>query len=367
MASRGRGNGRPSRSKPMRHAGSASRAHGIRARAREWWELPDEQLLDLRACDLGLTIEGTALETRVEALQAELVAKGLRFRPYVWLSSDWFTPDDATGFAIPFFLAHPRLVRLERNQMLEAEGGTHGWCMKLLRHETAHALDNAYGLRRRKIWRETFGRSSEPYRASYTPDPTSREYVLNLDYWYSQSHPLEDWAETFAVWLDPRSAWRRRYAGWPALRKLETVDAMMRDLARETPILRTRHREETLAQLRDPLRELYARKRAQYDPDPHPDLDQRLSGIFVAGGTGRTAGEFFRRSRRLLVERIARTTGQHRYLVDHALRELALRSRARRLRVAEGGDERETLLDVAVLLTTLTLQFLHGGHPRYHR
>ena len=119
-------------------------------------------------------------------------------------ADDWFTPEGSTGFAIPFYLAHPRLLRLEHTQMLEAEGSTHDWCMKLLRHETGHAIDNAYRLHRRKDWRETFGRYSEPYHSDCRPEPQSKDYVQNLGYWYAQSHPAEDYAESFAVWLTPR-------------------------------------------------------------------------------------------------------------------------------------------------------------------
>ena len=126
----------------------------------------------------------------VEQLHAELNSAGLRFRPFVYLSYDWFTPDGVVGFAAPFYLAHPRLMRLERRQMLEVEGGAKDQCMRLLRHETAHAFDNAYRLRRKKRFRELFGRAGEPYRDAYTPDPTSRDYVVNLDSWYAQSHPL---------------------------------------------------------------------------------------------------------------------------------------------------------------------------------
>jgi hypothetical protein len=42
-------------------------------------------------------------------------------------------------------------------------------------------------------------RRTNPYRAA-------RDYVLNLDAWYAQSHPAEDFAETFAVWLKPGSS-----------------------------------------------------------------------------------------------------------------------------------------------------------------
>ena len=165
---------------------------------------------------------------------------GLSFRPSVWLSTDWFSPHGVPGFAVPFYLAHPSLLRIERRIMFDAEGATHAWCMKLMRHETGHALDTAYRLHRRKSWREHFGRASTPYTATYVPKPGSRDYVDNLDDWYAQSHPIEDFAETFAVWLASRGRWRAYYQGWPALRKLEYVDALMREIADQPPPVRSR-------------------------------------------------------------------------------------------------------------------------------
>ena len=68
-------------------------------------------------------------------------------------------------------------------------------------------------------------------RRYYKPNPASRNYVQHLRLWYAQSHPDEDFAETFAVWLRPRSNWRTRYIGWPALKKLRYVDELMGELA----------------------------------------------------------------------------------------------------------------------------------------
>jgi hypothetical protein len=230
-----------------------------------WERLPDDELLDLRLCDLGLRIEGTRLEARLARLHAELARAGLRhFRPYAWLSTGWFTPHALTGFAIPFFLAHPRLVRLERWQMGEAEGASREGCMRLLRHEAAHALDHAYRLHRRASWRAQFGPFSRPYRVSYRPDPGSRHFVVNLDHWYAQSHPSEDWAETFAVWIRPGSRWRERYRGWPALRKLRYVDGLVREHGGRRPPLRTRERVDPLPELRMTLREYYRRKQSRF-------------------------------------------------------------------------------------------------------
>ena len=111
--------------------------------------------------------------------------------------------------------------------MLEVEGGTPEWCMKILRHEAGHAIDNAYKLRQRRRRQQIFGPSYMQYPEYYTPKPYSKSFVLHLDSWYAQSHPDEDFAETFAVWLNPDSDWRARYADWPALKKLEYMDALM--------------------------------------------------------------------------------------------------------------------------------------------
>jgi hypothetical protein len=179
--------------------------------------------------DLPLAIEGT-LAARLAQLRAELDARELRFPLHFYLSDEWFTPDGATAIAIPFYLAHSRLEKLEDTQMLEVEGGEHEWCMRILRHEAGHAIDNAFRLRRRRQRQHTFGSPSTPYPEFYTPKPYSKSFVLHLDSWYAQSHPDEDFAETFAVWLTPNSEWRQRYAGWRALGKLEYMDSLMDSL-----------------------------------------------------------------------------------------------------------------------------------------
>ncbi|HEY4883788.1 MAG TPA: hypothetical protein VII08_09120 [Myxococcales bacterium] len=53
--------------------------------------------------------------------------------------------------------------------------------------------------------------------------------------WYAQKHPDEDFAETFAVWLTPGLDWRWRYAGRPAVAKLEHVGAVAREVAEQDP------------------------------------------------------------------------------------------------------------------------------------
>src|SRR5205807_10554953 len=193
--------------------------------AADWASLSDEQLLERRISKLGLRLEGTTLEPLIKQLYDELSAKGLVFHPRCHIGDEWFVPVGIPAIFVPFFLVNDRLRALERTMMLEVEGGTKDWFMKLIRHEAAHAYNYAYHLPRNKTWEKIFGQTSDDETPdSYRPRPFSRSYVVNLDDWYAQSHPDEDFAETFAVWLTPGLDWRTRYAGWKALQRLEYGD-----------------------------------------------------------------------------------------------------------------------------------------------
>ena len=275
-----------------------------------------------------------------------------------------------TGFAVPFYLAHPRLMRLEREEMLEVEGGPRDYCMKLLRHEAGHALDNAYGLHNQKRWRDVFGRFSSPYRAAYTPNPVSRDFVVNLEYFYSQSHPAEDWAETFAVWLGSGDRWRTLYRAWPrALAKLEFVDGLMREIANEKPKRRTRRFDEALADQSMTLREYYQQKKRTYQVDEPSIYDRKLQEICAADGEVPgdfpRASVFLRRHGRALCRRVAQITGHHPYLVAQILGELI--PRCRKLRLRCDREDGEMILKFSILITTLTDHVLLRRRPRYLR
>jgi hypothetical protein len=336
-----------------------------RQRRPPWIKFTDERLLDLRMSDLGVTIEGSVLEKRIAQLYEELAERGLVFRPHFWLSEDWFTPDDVPGVAIPFYLSHPRLARLEQNQMFEVEGGTHGWCMRILRHEAGHAIDNAYQLRRRRKRRALFGSSSESYPEWYTPKPYSRSFVLHLDYWYAQSHPDEDFAETFAVWLNPRSDWRRRYHDWPALKKLEYMDGLMREIAAQPAVVTTTRQVEPLHRLRRTLRQHY-KKKTDYYGSEYPDFyDRDLRRLFSdapehAGNL--RASRFITRIRREVRRTVARATGVYQYTIDQVIEEMTERCDELGLRLALPPETAKT--EFTVVLTVQTMNYLHSGRHR---
>ena len=105
--------------------------------------------------------------------------------------------------------------------------------MMYLRHEAGHAFTYAYKLHNTPEWKKIFGSFRRPYRDNYRPAPFSRDYVRHLPGWYAQKHPDEDFAETFAVWLTPRSNWRKRYRGWGAMAKLLYLNRLARQVGKE--------------------------------------------------------------------------------------------------------------------------------------
>ena len=325
----------------------------------------DEELLDWRLCDLPIKVAGTPLAQRIAQINEELELKGIQFRPHYWLSDEWFTPDGVPGIAIPFYLAHPRLMRLEDKQMLEVEGGSPEWCLRILRHEVGHAIDNAYGLHRRRSWRDVFGKASAPYPEFYTPKPYSKSFVIHLDAWYAQSHPVEDFAETFAVWLKPRSRWRSQYQEWPALKKLQYVNQLMKEIRDKKPKITTRRKVEPVRTIRKTLREHYAQKRSHYGLEDMNYYDRDLNRLFSAAPEDQvrpTAAKFLSRLRPQLRKSVAHWTGEYQYTIDQVLSEMIVRCRELKLRLH--GPEEDAERDAMIMLTMHVMNYLHDGHHR---
>ena len=236
--------------------------------------------------------------------------------------------------------------------------------MHILRHEAGHAIDHAFRLVRRRKRQEVFGSSSKPYPEFYTPKPYSKSFVLHLDSWYAQSHPDEDFAETFAVWLTPNSEWRPRYAGWKALPKLEYMEALMTSLVgKEAPINRP-DEIDPLPSLRTTLRQHYRNKRKHYGVD-HPNFyDRDLRRLFSNApelANHMTAAHFITRFRRQVRRVVADWTGIYQYTIDQVLEDMIARCRELKLRLAV--SEEQARQEFTVLLTVQAMNYLHsGGH-----
>lgn len=327
--------------------------------------LSEEQLLRLRICDLPLHIEGTWLAECVDELYAELAKKGIPFHPTCYLADEWLTPDQEPVVGIPFVLAHPALMKLEKKMMLEVEGGTRQWCMRLLRHETGHAINYAYRLYRRKKWQEMFGSFESDYPDTYRFRPYSKSFVIHLENYYAQYHPDEDFAETFAVWLTPGSLWSVRYAGWKALDKLEYVDRVLNEVKGKEPSVPCGKPYWKASNLRMTLANYYKKKRHFFAED-FPDFhDANLTRIFLIpreGPTGVAAGKIIRKYRRAILEHVPFWTGERKYLVNDLLEKLS--SRCDELGLVAHESEPVVVLKISTYVTTLMMNYVYTGRLR---
>jgi len=327
-----------------------------------WCAFKDEELLALRICDLGVRIEHSELNPRIEQLYDELAARGVSLRPDCYLGDEWFSPEGVPAISIPFYLAHPRLKALELHQMLEVEGGTADWFQMLLRHECGHAIDHAYRFSSRDDWRDVFGSPEAEYAPeTYTPRPYSKSFVQHLPNWYAQAHPDEDFAETFAVWLTfPPEEWRQRYCGWKAIEKLDYVHKLMTEVAGSPPSITRGRRISEARKLRTTLARHYAGRRKLYAEDFPDFYDADLRAIFENGEPGgEPAATMMRRHRGALITSIVQWTGQRKYTVSMLVRKLMLRCRA--LKLTTPKDSVLLHFELASYLASLVTTHLYTG------
>jgi putative zinc-binding metallo-peptidase len=339
------------------------------------------ELLSRRINELGLRVEGSMLEKYVQQLHAELEASGLRrFRPGVYLSDEWACPDKEPVIGVPFYLADPKLSALE-SAMNDVEDERE--ILMYLRHEAGHAFNYAYQLYETPEWRELFGDFAAPYDDKYTPVPFSRRFVRHIAGWYAQKHPDEDFAETFAVWLTPDGGggpagdgrspegaapkgWKRHYRGWPALKKLEYVDRLARELADVPPRkgLDVAVRELPVEEMAGTVEQFY-QDRADNEEAALADLlpDAELEDIFPrkrATVAVRPAAAFLHEQRKVMVDKITYWTGVRRPLIRKLVELIGRRARALDLSV-ETAREPAYLVEVVAFATTLAMNYLTRG------
>ena len=242
-----------------------------------------------------------------------------------------------------------------------------------LRHEAGHAFNYAYRLYATPEWRELFGPFRRPYRDHYRPMPFSRAYVRHIAGWYAQKHPDEDFAETFAVWLDPESGWRERYRGWGAMKKLLYVDRVARELGGRAPLRVEGEIDITVEEMEQTVADFY-RETTIDETRMIEDLalDADLTDIFVdparqhAGVEYRVASQLLGEHRRDVVDKIHYWTGVRRTLVRALV--LAVERRLGELDLAaEVVRSRAAMVELTVYLTTLAMTFLTGNKRLRHR
>jgi Putative zinc-binding metallo-peptidase len=331
------------------------------------WSREREKLLQDKIKDLGLKIEGTYLEPLVGRLYEELERAGIALKPKVYLADEWACPDGVPVIGIPFYLADPRLARIEDEMMDGVEARTEQEISSFLRHEAGHAFNYAYKLYQTEPWRELFGDMSLPYLEEYTPQPFSRNFVRHIPGWYAQKHPDEDFAETFAVWLTPDSNWREVYRGWGCFNKLSYVESIVQQLGHEQPLVTGEDYDFASEEMVYSVADHYQRTRPELAELP-AQFDHEL--LFVFRGEPRAPGrqpahEFLSRHRRELVNRVAYWTGLYDVQVRSLIAHLIDRTQRLGLGLSPHDSDR-VLVDFAVFATTLCMNRLYKGDYVFH-
>ena len=318
------------------------------------------EILDRPICGLGLKIEGSPLERFVHQLYRELESKNLKkFRPLCYLSDEWGCPSGEPVVGIPFYLASADLAQIEKEQN-DLEDSRE--IMMYLRHEAGHAFNYAYKLHRTPEWKQLFGPFRRPYHDNYHPVPFSRNYVRHLAGWYAQKHPDEDFAETFAVWLTPRSAWRKRYRGWGAIRKLRYTHRIARELGHVDPLRRRGQPDIKVDEMEMTVAQFYQRNG---EPGPLEDLalDTDLRDIFDGSRRRKSrkpAQEFLHQHRKTIIDQVAYWTGAQRPVIKKLVESIASRGGELRL-YADTGRESEHIVQISVYLTALAMNYMARG------
>ena len=328
------------------------------------WESERQTLMARKISELGLSIAGTRVERMVEKLNLELEARGLAFRPPVYLSDQWGCPDGIPLIGVPFYLADPRLERIEDDF---AEGIESDYeSMRYMRHEAGHAFNYAYRLYDRPDWGQAFGPYSRPYRERYRADPFSHDYVRHIHGWYAQKHPDEDFAETFAVWLTPDLDWGTAYEGWPALAKLEYIDRVMREIGGDVPVTPVPTDDDLpVTAMRYTLEDHYRDLSATMPFGDSSIFDGDLRNIFASvtdSPEGQNAADFLTEHRREIAGRISYWTGESPSSVKQLLDLLRRKSAQLELRVR--GLEASTLVEFTAFVTAVMMNYRNAPKRR---
>jgi hypothetical protein len=262
---------------------------------------------------------------------------------------------------IPFYLADPKLARLEK-EVNDLEDTRQ--IMMYLRHEAGHALNYAYGLYKTQEWRRLFGPYRRRYRDDYRPIAFSRSFVRHMEGWYAQKHPDEDFAETFAVWLTPRSGWREKYKGSPAMEKLEYVARTARQIGNTDPVRQRGRKDITVDEMETTVAEFYESVLNEQPSPGELPLDTDLRDIFNVSRRRKTgirpAAELLRENRKPLVDKLAYWTGVQRPLAKKLVESIEARASELDLR-ADVKQEKAYLTEITVYATALAMNYVTRG------
>jgi hypothetical protein len=185
-----------------------------------------------------------------------------------------------------------------------------------------------------------------------------------MEGWYAQKHPDEDFAETFAVWLTPRSNWRKRYQGWGAMQKLKYMERIGKKFGEMEPFRPQGHTDITVEQMEDTVEQFYENHTVDSRDADELLLDTDLKDIFNVSSRKRKgvrpAVDFLRENRKIITDKLTYWTGVQRPLIKNLLEAIEKRLAALELK-ADVTSEKQYLTELTVFCTALTMNYLSRG------
>lgn len=335
------------------------------------------ELLNTPIDQLDLKLEGTIFAQAIPVVREELKRAGLRkLDPVFYISTGYGCIAGQPIISLGFYDFHPLLKDL--NEEFRGWRYSDGDIFDLLRHECGHAFCYSYKLYRRRDFRDLFDVQGHffntyPEKDSYKYNPWSRSYVNPNGDHYAQKHPDEDFAETFTVWLTPRSGWKKAYSGYPlALKKLRYADRVVRELGCTPPLVQMDEAwmlepydsvKQTVAQFMKAKPNRYYYKATGYvDPDlkdmfrrePTRVRRRQLFRDYMR------AEAFIKAHKQQLITRVGYWVGVDTAVVYDLLDKLMIRAKALNLWIERAQEERK-LVELTTYVTTLCANYKNAG------
>ncbi len=335
------------------------------------------ELLNTPINRLDLKMEDTIFSQAIPVVREELRRAGIKkLSPVFYISTGYGCIAGQPLIALGFYDFHPLLKDL--NEEFRGWRYSDADIFDLLRHECGHAFCYAYKLYRRKDFRELFDVhghffNTYPEKDKFSFNPWSRNYVNPNGDHYAQKHPDEDFAETFTVWLTPRSGWRTAYRRYPtALKKLRFTERMAKELGRGEPEVAVddawmlepyQDVKQTVAQfMKAKPNRYYSRTTGYVDPDLR-DLfrsEPRVASRRALFTEYMRADLFLKEQKQALLSRISYWVGVDTLVVADLLDKLMARARVLNLWLARAAYDKK-LVELTTYISMLCTNYKNLG------
>lgn len=322
---------------------------------------------------LGLAIKGTLIDEAIRRTRDDMARVGItQLNPNFYISNGYGCVAGTTNIAVGFYDCNDILRDL--NEEFRGFHYDPADILQIMRHEVGHAFCYAYKLYRTKEFRKLFKVKGHffytyPQHAGNRPNPWSADFVNPAGDYYAQTHPDEDFAETFSVWLTPEIDWLGQFRSKPgALKKLAYVEQVVADFGKQDTLLTnggSNTLDVPLEQLSVTVAQFFGAKTAQvnvyrrratgYVDADMRDLFQgppRVLPLKRFHREYRRANRFLHTYKRLLVNRVSHWVQVEDYVVSDLIDKLALRCRATD-RYVKVADFEKKLIEVTAYLTVL--------------